>query len=78
MRGFGAKTDNKVVLDLDLAVKPNTGSHLIYPGRYRLGIVVTADNSKPVKKIFELNLNDFWDDNEAVMLEKGLTAREAR
>jgi len=76
LRGFDITRKSRVLLDLDLEIKPNTGSHLVFPGKHRVKIIVVADNSKIVSKIFEVNFNDFWDQDENVMLRDGLNVRE--
>ncbi len=65
-------------LDLDLEVKPNTGSNFINPNKHRFEITAVADNSNPVTKIFEIEFDYFWDDNEKYMLEKGLNSKEVK
>lgn len=77
LEGFPIKEKTKVVLDLELEVKPNTGTHLVFPGKHRLKIIAVADNSKAFSKIFEIDLKDFWDDNKRVMFENGLSVAEA-
>lgn len=77
LKDFNVEKESKVVLDLDLEVKPYTGSHLIFPGRYRVKIIVVADNSKVASKVFEIDFKDFWDEDEKAMLKDGLTVKEA-
>lgn len=64
------------LLELDLEFKPNTGSHIVYPGRYRFKIISVADNSNVKNKIFEVTFNQFWSENEKEMLQNGLTVIE--
>ncbi len=71
-------SENKVVMCLALEVYPNTGSHLVFPGKHRFKIVATADNSRVTSKIFEIEFNDFWSDDEEIMLRKGLTVKEIK
>ena len=66
----------KTVLNLDLAQKPNTGSHIVLPGTYRFKITVASSNTKPITKVFELEYNDFWDNNEKEMLEEAIRVKE--
>lgn len=76
LRGLNVEKKSRVVLELDLGVLPNTGSYLIFPGRHRVKIIAVADNSKVFSKIFEIHFNDFWDEEEEVMLKKGLRVTE--
>ena len=64
------------VLALDLEVSPNTLSHLIPPGEYRLEIKLAATNSKPVIKIIEMDIKGNWYDNENEMFSKGIDMKE--
>lgn len=65
----------KVILSFDTVVKPNTLSHLIPLGVYRLVILVAAANAKPVRKILEISLSGEWYDDERTMLEEGINIR---
>lgn len=64
-----------VVLDMDVEVKPYTGTNFLFPGVYRFVVVVTADNAPPITKIFEVQFNNFWSENESEMLLNGLTVK---
>jgi len=74
----GGVYEQGVVLDLDLAVKPNTMSHLVFPGKHRFKIIAVADNSKVVTKIFEIDFQDFWNNDEKIMLKNGLIVKEVK
>lgn len=76
LKGFNIKGEGKTVLDLDVEVKPNTGSHLVFPGKYRVKVIAVADNSKVFSKIFEIHFRDFWHNDEGTMLKAGLTVNE--
>ncbi len=62
----------KTVLILDLEVQPNTGSHIIAPGIYRLELKIAANNVKPSTKIIELSLAGSWSVEETKMFAEGL------
>src|SRR5712692_2938378 len=47
---------DECILALDLEVLPNTKSHLVPPGLYRLQLRVAAANCAPVEKMIELNI----------------------
>lgn len=74
LMSVGAGIDT--VLSLDLAQKPNTGSYIVFPGTYRFKITVASSNTKPITKIFELEYNGFWSDDEKEMLEKAIRVKE--
>ncbi len=60
------------IMSFDLEVKPNNYGHLIYPGTYRLSVLIAASNAKPKRQIIEYShMKWFNDENE--MLEKGIT-----
>lgn len=61
---------NKIVLELDVEMKPNTGSHLIPPGEYRITLLIAANNTKLINKQFLLILKNDWRDDEGEMFNK--------
>jgi len=63
---------DKTLFSLDLLVKPNTGSHLLPPGTYRLELVAAAGNAKPVSRTVELNVTGNWFEDETRMLREGV------
>jgi len=63
---------DKVIMSLDLEVKPNTKSHLLAPGTYRLELRLAAANSTPVVLILELTLTGGWYDDESRMFADGI------
>ena len=66
----------KVVMCLDLEVAPNTRTHLLGPGTYRLELRLAASNSPPVPKTVELTLTGDWFDDESRMFADGVGFRE--
>ena len=53
---------------LELLVKPNTGTHLMLPGVYRLKLIAAAENAKPVPATLELSFSGRWNVSETDML----------
>jgi hypothetical protein len=64
--------ENSTILSLDTYVKPNTLSHLLPPGKYRLTVVVAANNVKPKKITLQINMTGNWFDDERRMLTEGI------
>lgn len=75
---FGYKKDpgediqDKTWLSLDLEVKPNTMSHLLEPGIYRLTLLIASSNTKPIEKTLEINHTGEWFSDETKMLSEGV------
>ncbi len=67
-----------VVLDMDFEIRPNTGSSIIIPGVYRFEIIMVGQNFKEIKKIFEVNVPDYWSNSEQQMLNNGLSTKEIK
>ena len=67
---------DQVILALDLEVAPNTLSHLVPPGTYRLELKLAAANSRPVVKTVEITLTGKWFSDEAKMFSDGLGLRD--
>jgi hypothetical protein len=51
---------------------PNTGSHKLKPGIYKLELKVAASNSKPVTKYLEMNITGKWSEDENKMLKENI------
>jgi hypothetical protein len=62
----------KAIMALDLEVQPNTKSHLIGPGTYRLDLRVAAANSTPVERTIELTITGDWFVDQERMFAEGL------
>jgi len=76
-RSFLKKVESgEILLDLDLAVRPYTGSSFVTEGVYRFEIALTGKNFKIIKRIFQVNLPKYWSVNEEEMLTKGLTVEK--
>ena len=73
---FGLNSTSNIVLILDVEVPPNTGSHIIFPGDYKIKIVLAANNLKPVEKIYNIVIKDNWTDDEDDMLAKNVSIKE--
>jgi hypothetical protein len=62
----------ETIFALDLEVKPNSGTHLLKPGTYKLAIQVAASNCKPVTQIVELSCRGKWFTDEERMFSEGI------
>ena len=65
-------SETETVMCLDLAVRPNTGSHLLPRAEYRIGVVAVAANAAVERRTLELNLTGQWFDDEPRMLREGI------
>jgi hypothetical protein len=61
-------TDQQCSMVFNLIVRPNHKGHIVGPGKYRLDILVAADNVRPIKKTIAISLQGPWDANETIML----------
>jgi hypothetical protein len=59
-------------LSLDLEALPNTESHILESGTYRLELRVAAANAKPHIEMLEVALTSNWFDDQAQMFSKGI------
>lgn len=59
-------------LSLDLEVLPNTESHILETGTYRLELRVAAANAKPRLATVEVTVTGDWFDNQDEMFVKGI------
>jgi hypothetical protein len=60
-------------LVLDLEVKPNTMTHLLPAGEYRLEIKIGSSNARPISKIIAIRLSEKWNDDERKMFTDGIS-----
>jgi hypothetical protein len=67
---------DQTILALDLEVQPNTLTHLVAPGEYRLTVRIAAANAKPVTKVIELNHTGRWYPDEQTMFSDGFGMHE--
>jgi hypothetical protein len=65
-------TSQETSLAFDLMVVPNHRGHIIGPGKYRLHILVAAENARPITKVVEISLRGTWDKDEMKMLRDGV------
>ena len=63
---------NSTWLSLDLEVRPNTETHILESGTYRLELRVAAANAKPWIEVLEVALTGNWFDDQAQMFSKGI------
>ncbi|MDP2947120.1 MAG: hypothetical protein Q8N88_03315 [Nanoarchaeota archaeon] len=73
---FGISESARIVFQLDLAVIPNTGSHILIPGDYKIKILFAANNLKPIAKIYNIEIKDNWTDDEKEMLNNNISIKE--
>ena len=66
----------KTIFEFDLEIAPNTLSHLIPPGVYRVELKLAAANLKPITKTIEINHTGEWFADENKMFSDGLGMRE--
>jgi hypothetical protein len=59
---------NKTILSLSVLIYPNTLSHLLKEGDYRLYLKIASSNTEPIDKILRIVLDGYWSDNEEEML----------
>ncbi len=58
-------------LSLATEVERHTKTHIIGPGKYKLICLIGANNIRPKKKAFEIDIFGEWFDDELKMFEKG-------
>lgn len=75
---FHISTNVKVTLVLDVEVEPNIGSHLIFPGEYRIKLLFAANNLSPIEKIYSLIIADKWTEDQKEMFDKNIFIREEK
>jgi hypothetical protein len=77
---FGVNLPNveagKTILELDLEVAPNTLTHFVPPGAYRLEMRLAAANAEPVTKTIEINHTGDWYPDENKMFSDGFGMKE--
>lgn len=73
---FGITQTATIVFQLALSVFPNSGSHILLPGEYKVKVVFAANNLKPEEKIYHLNIKDKWSDDERTMLVNNVSINE--
>ncbi len=65
-------SEYETILCLDLEIRPNTLSHLLRPGRYRLQLRIAAANCAPVTTTIELTITGKWFAHQEQMFSDGL------
>jgi hypothetical protein len=66
----------KTIFEFDLEFAPNTLSHLVPPGVYRIELKLAAANVKPVTKTIEINHTGEWFADENKMFSDGIGIKE--
>lgn len=69
---FGITSNSNVAMLLDTYVQPNTGSHIILPGKYKMKVIFAANNLSPKVVWFKLEFKNVWDSNEQRMLSRNV------
>jgi len=67
---------DKTILELDLEIAPNTLTHLVPPGIYRVEMKLAAANVEPETKIIEINHTGDWYSDEGKMFSDGVGMKE--
>ncbi len=68
---------DEISLCFDLSVKPANFYHIISHGKYRCWVIVSAENSRPVRKQFIIKLGKNWfDDQEEMFTKDGIQITE--
>ena len=67
----------ETVLELDLEVEPNTMSHLLPKGAYKIQVKIAATNALPTTKWWEINLTGNWYSDEGKMFSEGIGIKES-
>ena len=67
----------ETVLELDLEVQPNTMSHLLPKGSYKIQVKIAAANARPTTKWWEMNLTGNWHSDEEKMFSEGIGIKES-
>jgi hypothetical protein len=62
----------QVSLAFDLIAPPNSRTHIVPPGKYRLFIEVAAENAQPVERYVEVTVIGPWYSQEEKMLRDGV------
>ena len=66
----------ETILELDLEIAPNSLTHLIPPGVYRVELKLAAANVEPITKTIEINHTGDWYTNENKMFSDGIGMKE--
>jgi hypothetical protein len=61
-------------LTFSVIVRPNHQGHIVGPGRYRLTVILAAENANPRTERIEIELHGQWYPDEARMLRDGIRA----
>lgn len=69
-------TPGRTIFEFDLEIAPNTLSHLLPPGIYRLELKLAAANMTPKTKVIEINHTGQWYADEDYMFSDGFGMKE--
>lgn len=59
-------------LELDVEVVPNTMSHVLHIGEYKLELKIASSNCKPITRYIEINFTGKWFEDEDKMFSDGV------
>jgi len=76
LKRFGIDCGANIFFLFDVAVQPNTGSHILLPGDYKVKVVFASNNLRPQEKIYNIVIKDRWDDDEEKMLSENVSIKE--
>jgi hypothetical protein len=62
-------------LAFDLIVFPNHKGHIVGPGFYELQITLAAENTRPVRSTFLINIPGTWYADPTTMMREGVGVR---
>jgi hypothetical protein len=65
-------TVQQTSMAFDLTAVPNHRGHIVGPGKYRLSILVAAENARPIERTVAISLRGSWYADEAQMLRDGV------
>jgi hypothetical protein len=68
--------DYEPIFCFDVYFRSNILYYLVPPSIYRIILKVGCTNAKTISKEYELELNNYWSDNETMMLANGLSIKE--
>jgi hypothetical protein len=66
---------DKAILSLELEARANRPRHLLEPGTYELGLVISAANHQPIYKRLEIVVTGMWSDDLNKMANDGIRIR---
>lgn len=78
IRNLVGNQEEETVFKIDTIVIPNTLTNWLREGEYRLCLVASATNAKPVKRYFVIENRGVWSDDEEKMFKDNLRIKMIR